>query len=110
MDPLSIVENTERTRFCPQTDRWTAGRPAEVKSVYPSFNFVEAGDMIILIHENAFKYDVCNMAGILLEPVVMTNVETASAHTGPPPSYCPGVGVAKAPFVNYYLKNSILPK
>ena len=23
MDPTSIVEETERTRFCPQTDRWT---------------------------------------------------------------------------------------
>ena len=25
MDPMSIVEDTERTRFCPQTDRWTDG-------------------------------------------------------------------------------------
>ena len=23
MDPMSIVEDTERTRFCPQTDKWT---------------------------------------------------------------------------------------
>ena len=23
MDPMSILEDTERTRFCPQTDRWT---------------------------------------------------------------------------------------
>ena len=35
MDPTSIVEDTERTWFCPQTDK--------VKPVYPSFNFVEAG-------------------------------------------------------------------
>ena len=25
-DPMSIVEDTERTRFCPQTDRRTDGR------------------------------------------------------------------------------------
>ena len=25
MDLASIVEDTERTRFCPQTDRWTDG-------------------------------------------------------------------------------------
>ena len=35
MDPTSIVEDTERTPFCPQTDK--------VKPAYPSFNFVEAG-------------------------------------------------------------------
>ena len=35
MDPMSIVEDTERTRFCPQTDK--------VKPVYLPFNFVEAG-------------------------------------------------------------------
>ena len=26
MDPMSILEDTERKRFCPQTDRWTDGR------------------------------------------------------------------------------------
>ena len=26
MDPTSIVEDTERTRFCPQIDRWTDGQ------------------------------------------------------------------------------------
>ena len=35
MDPTSIVEDTERTRFCPQTDK--------VKPVYPPFQFVEGG-------------------------------------------------------------------
>ena len=39
MDPMSIVENTERTRFCPQTDK--------VIPVYPPFNFVEAGGITI---------------------------------------------------------------
>ena len=38
MDPMSIVEDTERTRFCPQTDK--------VIPVYPPFNFVEAGGII----------------------------------------------------------------
>ena len=35
MDPMSIVEDTEQTQFCQQTDR--------VKPVYPPFNFVETG-------------------------------------------------------------------
>ena len=39
MDPMSIVEDTERTRFCPQTDK--------VIPVYPPFNFVEAGGIKI---------------------------------------------------------------
>ena len=50
MDPASIVEDTERTRFCPQTDRRTDGqtdrRTDDVKPVYPPFNFVEAGGII----------------------------------------------------------------
>ena len=36
MDPVSIVEDTERTRFCPQTDR-------RGKTSIPPFNFVERG-------------------------------------------------------------------
>ena len=35
MDPMSIVEDTEWTRFCSQTDK--------VIPVYRPFNFVEAG-------------------------------------------------------------------
>ena len=35
MDPMSIVEDTEQTQFCPQMDK--------VIPVYPPFNFVEAG-------------------------------------------------------------------
>ena len=30
MDPTSIVEDTERTRFCPQTDRWTRWNPFQL--------------------------------------------------------------------------------
>ena len=56
MDPTSIVENTERTRFCPQMDRrtdrqmerQTDGQTDKVKPVYPLFNFVEAGDLKIV--------------------------------------------------------------
>ena len=43
MDPMSIVEDTERTLFCPQTDRRTDGQTDKVIPVYPPFNFVEAG-------------------------------------------------------------------
>ena len=39
MDLMSIVEDTEQTLFCPQTDK--------VKPVYPPFNFVEAEGIII---------------------------------------------------------------
>ena len=50
MDPMSIVEDTERTRFCPQTDRrtdgQTDGRTDKVIPVYPPINFVEAGGII----------------------------------------------------------------
>ena len=46
MDPMSIVEDTEQTRFCPQTDKRTDGRTENVEPVYPSFNFVEAGGII----------------------------------------------------------------
>ena len=56
IDPANIVEDTEWTRFCPQTnrqtdrqtdrhtDRWTR------KPVYPPSNFVEAGGIKIHIH------------------------------------------------------------
>ena len=37
MDPASIVEETERTQFCPQTDGQTNGRTDDVKPVYPPF-------------------------------------------------------------------------
>ena len=40
MDPMSIVADTEWTRFCPQMDRWTDGKGET--SIHP-FNFVEVG-------------------------------------------------------------------
>ena len=40
MDPMSIVEDTEWTRFCPQTDRHTDGQG---ETSIPPFNFVEVG-------------------------------------------------------------------
>ena len=43
MDPASILEDTERTRFGPQMDGQTDRRTDNVKPVYPSFNFIEAG-------------------------------------------------------------------
>ena len=50
MDPMSIVEDTERTWFCPQTDGQmdgqTDGQTDKVKPVYPPFNFVEVGGIM----------------------------------------------------------------
>ena len=46
IDPMSIVEDTERTRFCPQTDRRTDRQTDKVIPVYPPFNFVEVGGII----------------------------------------------------------------
>ena len=43
IDLASIVEVTERPRFCPQVDGKTDRRTDDVKPVYPTFNFVEAG-------------------------------------------------------------------
>ena len=39
MDPMSIFEDTERTRFCPHTDRQTDGQTRW--NQYTPFNFVE---------------------------------------------------------------------
>ena len=36
MDLASIVEDTERTCFCPQTDRRSGGQTDKVTPVYPS--------------------------------------------------------------------------
>ena len=46
MDPTGIVEDTEQTWFCPQTDGQIDGRTDNVKPVYPPFNFVEVGGII----------------------------------------------------------------
>ena len=47
MDLTSIVEDTEQTRFCPQKDWQTDGQTDKVKRVYPPFNFVEVGGIMI---------------------------------------------------------------
>ena len=57
MDPMSILEDTERTRFCPQTDRRTDGRTdrrtdgqtdrwTRWYQYTPPINFVEAGGIM----------------------------------------------------------------
>ena len=43
MDLMGIVEDTELTPFCPQTDKQTDEQMDKVIPVYPPFNFVEAG-------------------------------------------------------------------
>ena len=55
MDVASIMEDTDRTPFCRQTegqidkrtDRWRDGEMDNVKPVYPAFNFIEAGGIIM---------------------------------------------------------------
>ena len=44
MDPTSIVEDTDWTRFCPQRDGQTDGQG---ETSIPSFNFVEVGGITI---------------------------------------------------------------
>ena len=66
LDLTSIVEDTERTWFCPQTDRRKDGQTDrqtdrqtdKVKPVYPPFNFVEAGG-IIKVNANIWKKKPC---------------------------------------------------
>ena len=55
IDPTSIVEDTERTRFCPQMDGQMDGQTDKVKPVYPPFNFVEAGGIIMKYNHNKTK-------------------------------------------------------
>ena len=44
LDPASILEDTERTRFCPQMDRRREGRTdGQGETSIPPFNFVERG-------------------------------------------------------------------
>ena len=43
MDPMSIVEDTERTRFCPQRDRRMDGQTDKVKPVYPLSTLLKQG-------------------------------------------------------------------
>ena len=44
LDPTSIVEDTERTRFCPQTDGQRDRRKDRRRETsIPPFNFIEAG-------------------------------------------------------------------
>ena len=63
MDPMSIVEDTEQTPFCPQTDRRTDGRTDgqmdKMIPVYPPFNFVEAGGMIMWMPPGGQRLQEC---------------------------------------------------
>ena len=43
MGPTSIVEDTERTRFCPQTDRRKDEQTDKVKPVYPHSTSLSEG-------------------------------------------------------------------
>ena len=53
MDLMSIVEDTERTRFCPQMDRRTDGlmdrwTDGQGETSIPRFNEVEVGGIIMV--------------------------------------------------------------
>ena len=47
MDLASIVEDTERTRFCPQTD----GRMDNMKPIYPLSTLLKRGVIMIMQDE-----------------------------------------------------------
>ena len=56
MDPDGIVEDTERTTFCPQTDEQTDGRKdGQGETSIPVFNFVERGyNKLFIIYHGQF--------------------------------------------------------
>ena len=53
MDPMSIVEDTEQTRFCPQTDRRTDGQG---DTSIPLSTSLKRGGIIILIYNIQMHY------------------------------------------------------
>ena len=62
MDPMSIVEDTEQTQFCPQTDRRTDGQTdrrtdGQGETSIPPLNFVEEGGIIILYNRPSLKFN-----------------------------------------------------
>ena len=63
MVPASIVEGTERTLFCPQTDGQTDGRPEDGwhETSIPPFNFVEGG---IIKHEECAYFLECILRNV----------------------------------------------
>ena len=56
MDPMCIVEDTERTRFCPQTDRRTEGKGDNSIPPPPPFSTsLKRGGGIINGYQNSFS-------------------------------------------------------
>ena len=75
MDLASIVEDTKRTRFRPQTDRQTDGRTTDkVKPIFPNFpcfNFVALKDLLyVFTHQNIYIY--------LMDGKILQNHSTSS--------------------------------
>ena len=64
MDLTSIVENTEQTRFCPQTD---GRKDGQGETSIPPFNFVEARgyNKKPFSQEDWFQNVGCKMSAIL---------------------------------------------
>ena len=54
MDVACIVEDTERTRFCPQTDEQMDRQGETSITPPPPFNFVEEGGIIITYYTDAY--------------------------------------------------------
>ena len=54
---MSIVEDTERAWFCPQTDRQMDGQTDKMKPVYPLFNFIEAEGIMMRYWECTLYHD-----------------------------------------------------
>ena len=80
MDPMSILEDTEQTRFCPQTDRLIYGQTDKVIPVYPPFNFVEAGGIIKSLLPRFWIMFMSKIASFKMADDMMTlKMETISA-------------------------------
>ena len=76
MDPVSIVEDTKRRRFCPQMDRWTDGRTdGQGETSIPHFQLEARGMIKMLSHQDRKPY--CEDKMILYLSYLLNGIPTS---------------------------------